>query len=62
MKTGLIMISTNYVDAVLAVGARGFIDDVILPHEMRKRICSSLVVLKDKKNESPLLKHESIPL
>jgi len=29
-------------------GARGFIDDVILPSETRKRICRSLVMLKDK--------------
>jgi propionyl-CoA carboxylase beta chain len=43
-------------------GARGFIDDVILPQETRKRICRSLVMLKDKKLENPWRKHGNIPL
>jgi propionyl-CoA carboxylase beta chain len=43
-------------------GARGFIDDVILPSETRKRICRSLVMLKDKKLENPWRKHGNIPL
>ena len=43
-------------------GARGFIDDVIQPHETRKRICRSLVMLKDKKIENPWRKHGNIPL
>src|SRR3990167_3763529 len=38
-------------------GARGCSDDVILPHETRKRICRSLVMLKDKKLENPWRKH-----
>ena len=42
--------------------ARGYIDDVILPHETRKRICRSLVMLKDKKVENPWRKHGNIPL
>ena len=29
-------------------GARGFIDDVIMPHSTRKRLCKSLRMLKDK--------------
>ena len=43
-------------------GARGFIDDVIQPHETRKRICRSLTMLKDKKVENPWRKHGNIPL
>ncbi|MEJ7137037.1 acyl-CoA carboxylase subunit beta [Amphibiibacter pelophylacis] len=43
-------------------GARGFIDDVILPSETRKRICRSLVMLKDKKVDNPWRKHGNIPL
>jgi len=43
-------------------GARGFIDDVILPHETRKRIGRSLVMLRDKKVENPWRKHGNIPL
>ena len=42
--------------------ARGFIDDVILPHETRKRICRSLVMLQNKKIENPWRKHGNIPL
>jgi propionyl-CoA carboxylase beta chain len=43
-------------------GARGFIDDVIQPHETRKRLCRSLAMLKDKKLENPWRKHGNIPL
>ena len=43
-------------------GARGYIDDVILPHETRQRICRSLVMLKNKKLENPWRKHGNIPL
>ena len=34
-------------------GARGFIDDVIQPHETRKRICRSLEMLKNKQLDNP---------
>ena len=43
-------------------GARGYIDDVILPHETRQRICRSLVMLREKKLENPWRKHGNIPL
>ncbi|PAT38846.1 methylmalonyl-CoA carboxyltransferase [Vandammella animalimorsus] len=43
-------------------GARGFIDDVIHPHETRKRICRSLTMLKDKQLDNPWRKHDNIPL
>jgi propionyl-CoA carboxylase beta chain len=43
-------------------GHRGFIDDVIMPHETRKRICRSLAMLADKKLENPWRKHGNIPL
>ncbi|MCX7180962.1 MAG: acyl-CoA carboxylase subunit beta [Proteobacteria bacterium] len=43
-------------------GSRGFIDDVIQPHETRKRICRSLAMLKRKKLENPWRKHGNIPL
>ena len=43
-------------------GARGFIDDVIQPHETRKRICRSLTMLRNKKIENPWRKHGNIPL
>ncbi|PLY15746.1 MAG: methylmalonyl-CoA carboxyltransferase [Sedimenticola sp.] len=43
-------------------GSRGFIDDVIMPHSTRKRICRSLAMLRDKKLENPWRKHGNIPL
>jgi len=43
-------------------GHRGYIDDVIMPHETRKRICRSLAMLRDKKVENPWRKHDNIPL
>ena len=43
-------------------GARGYIDDVIQPHETRRRICRSLVMLRDKKLDNPWRKHGNIPL
>jgi propionyl-CoA carboxylase beta chain len=41
---------------------RGYIDDVIQPHETRSRICRSLKMLKDKKLDNPWRKHGNIPL
>jgi propionyl-CoA carboxylase beta chain len=43
-------------------GHRGFIDDVIMPHETRKRICRSLAMLRDKRLDNPWRKHGNIPL
>jgi propionyl-CoA carboxylase beta chain len=43
-------------------GRRGYIDDVIMPRETRKRICRSLAMLRDKKLENPWRKHGNIPL
>jgi propionyl-CoA carboxylase beta chain len=43
-------------------GHRGFIDDVIMPHETRKRIGRALAMLRNKKLENPWRKHGNIPL
>jgi len=43
-------------------GARGFIDDIIMPHNTRFRIIKSLRMLKTKKLENPWKKHDNIPL
>ena len=43
-------------------GARGYIDDVIMPHGTRRRVCRALTVLRDKKLEEPWRKHGNIPL
>lgn len=43
-------------------GHRGFIDDVIMPSETRKRVAKSLRMLRDKQVENPWKKHGNIPL
>ncbi|MEQ8506630.1 MAG: acyl-CoA carboxylase subunit beta [Rhodospirillales bacterium] len=43
-------------------GSRGFIDDVIMPHGTRTRICKSLRMLKNKDIKNPWKKHGNIPL
>jgi len=43
-------------------GNRGFIDDVIMPHNTRKRISRALAMLRDKQLENPWKKHDNIPL
>jgi propionyl-CoA carboxylase beta chain len=43
-------------------GARGFIDDVIMPHSTRRRIARGLAMLRDKRVENPWKKHDNIPL
>jgi propionyl-CoA carboxylase beta chain len=52
---------TTFANPFIA-GRRGFIDDVIMPHETRKRICRSLAMLRDKKLSNPWRKHGNIPL
>ena len=41
---------------------RGFLDDVILPHNSRKRIIGALKMLENKVLENPWKKHDNIPL
>jgi propionyl-CoA carboxylase beta chain len=42
--------------------SRGFIDDVIMPHGTRRRVCRALALLRDKKLENPWKKHDNLPL
>ena len=41
---------------------RGYIDEVILPHTTRRRICRALNMLRHKTVENPWKKHDNIPL
>jgi len=52
---------TRFANPFIA-GARGFIDDVIMPHATRKRLCKSLRMLKTKNVQNPWKKHDNIPL
>lgn len=41
---------------------KGFIDEVITPHNTRKRVCRAFASLRGKKLENPWKKHDNIPL
>ena len=41
---------------------KGFIDEVIMPHSTRKRICRAFASLRSKKTQMPWKKHDNIPL
>jgi propionyl-CoA carboxylase beta chain len=41
---------------------RGYIDEVIMPHTTRRRICRALNMLRTKTVENPWKKHDNIPL
>jgi len=43
-------------------GSLGFIDDVVMPRNTRRRICRALKMLDNKKLENPWKKHANIPL
>lgn len=42
--------------------ARGYIDDIIEPHNTRAKICSALKMLRHKQEESLWKKHDNLPL
>jgi len=55
----------DYIDKFanpLKAAQRGFVDDVIMPHATRKRICSDLEFLQNKQLTNPSKKHGNIPL
>ena len=41
---------------------RGYIDEVIMPRNTRRRLCRSLNMLRNKTVENPWKKHDNIPL
>jgi propionyl-CoA carboxylase beta chain len=45
-----------------SAAARGYIDDVIMPHGTRRRIVRALKALKNKQLSNPWKKHDNIPL
>ncbi len=42
--------------------SRGYIDDVIMPHGTRRRLCKALSMLKNKQLQNPWKKHDNLPL
>jgi propionyl-CoA carboxylase beta chain len=51
----------RFANPFVAAG-RGFIDDVIMPHETRARVCRALRRLRTKRLDNPWKKHGNIPL
>ncbi|MGR3290629.1 MAG: carboxyl transferase domain-containing protein, partial [Paracoccaceae bacterium] len=41
---------------------KGFIDEVIMPHSTRKRVCRAFASLRGKSLKNPWKKHDNIPL
>ncbi len=41
---------------------RGFIDEVIMPHSTRRRVCRAFAALRNKHVDLPYKKHDNIPL
>jgi len=41
---------------------RGFVDEVIMPHSTRKRVCRAFASLRGKQLSNPWKKHDNIPL
>ena len=42
--------------------SRGYIDDIVLPHQTREKLCHSFEMLKNKEQSNPWRKHDNIPL
>ena len=42
--------------------SRGFIDDIVEPHNTRARLINALQVFQNKRDENPPKKHGNIPL
>ena len=43
-------------------GARGYLDDVIRPQNTRWRLCRALAMLREKRLENPVKKHDNLPM
>ena len=41
---------------------RGYLDDIIMPRNSRRRIARALTMLADKQLENPARKHDNLPL
>ena len=56
---------SEYVDKFanpFSAAVKGYVDDIIHPHETRKVICADLDLLSSKKQDNPWKKHGNIPL
>jgi propionyl-CoA carboxylase beta chain len=51
----------KFANPFVAAG-RGYLDDIIMPRNTRRRIARALVMLADKQLENPPRKHDNLPL
>ncbi|HMO28213.1 acyl-CoA carboxylase subunit beta [Enterovirga sp.] len=64
-EAGIAAKTKEYEDRFLSpfvAAERGYIDEVIMPHSTRRRIARALAMLREKTVETPLKKHDNIPL
>jgi acetyl-CoA carboxylase carboxyltransferase component len=61
-KAELVQAYTDEFANPYVAAARGFIDDVIEPHDTRPRLINALQMLKNKRDTNPPRKHGNIPL
>jgi propionyl-CoA carboxylase beta chain len=52
---------TKFANPFIAA-SRGYIDDVIMPRNTRRRLIRALAMLRNKTLENPWKKHDNIPL
>ena len=55
------MYEDNFANPYVAA-RKGYIDDIIMPHSTRRRVCKALRTLRNKELENPWKKHDNIPL
>jgi propionyl-CoA carboxylase beta chain len=48
--------------SLFVAAARGYIDEVIMPHAARRRVARALAMLRGKTVEMPPRKHDNLPL
>ena len=51
----------KFANPFVAAG-RGYLDDIIMPRNSRRRIARALTMLADKQLENPARKHDNLPL
>jgi acetyl-CoA carboxylase carboxyltransferase component len=61
-KAELVQAYTDEFANPYVAASRGFIDDVIEPHDTRPRLINALQMLKNKRDSNPPRKHGNIPL
>jgi acetyl-CoA carboxylase carboxyltransferase component len=62
LRTGLVQEYRDKLANPYVAASRGYIDDVIEPHETRPRLINALEMLRNKRDTNPPKKHGNIPL